>query len=126
MENTKRLGADVFFECVGRNEVFSQAVNLSAPQGRICLVGNPYSDMMLEKPVYWKMLRNQLTLTGTWNSAFLQEAEDDWHYVLDKLEQKKIQPEKLISHRFDLENAIQGMQIMRDKTQDYIKVMIHN
>ena len=126
LENTKRLGTDVFFECVGRNEVFSQAVNLTAPQGRICLVGNPYSDMMLEKPVYWKMLRNQLTLTGTWNSSFTHQTEDDWHYVLDKLDQKKIQPEKLISHRFDLENAIQGMQIMKEKTQDYIKVMIHN
>ena len=49
-------------------------------------------------------------MTGTWNSSFTHQTEDDWHYVLDKLDQKKIQPEKLISHRFDLENAIQGMQ----------------
>lgn len=63
-------GADIFFECVGKNETLTWAVEYTAPGGRVMLVGNPFSDMHLEKTVYWKSLRNQLTVTGTWNSSF--------------------------------------------------------
>lgn len=124
LRHTGREGADVIFECVGRNETFSQAVDLAPPQGRICLVGNPYADMMLEKAVYWKILRNQLTITGTWNSSFTHTAEDDWHYVLDRLEHKRILPKELISHELELKDAERGFLIMRDKREEYIEVMV--
>lgn len=123
MEKTDGNGVDVFFECVGKNETFTQAVNLTAPAGKIMLVGNPYSDMNLEKSVYWKILRNQLTVTGTWNSTFTHEKNDDWHYVLERLVDKRIGPAELISHRFSLEQLEQGFHIMRDKSEDYVKVM---
>ena len=122
-EHTNGAGADVFFECVGRNETVVQAIDSTAPAGKICMVGNPYSNMELDKNTYWKILRNQLTVTGTWNSSFIHEPDDDWHYVLNRLEQGKISPSKLISHRFPLEDIEKGFQIMRDKTGDYIKIM---
>ena len=92
------------------------------------LVGNPYSDMCLEKPVYWKILRHQLRVTGTWNSSFSlpgdgQAEMDDWRYVLEKLKHKRIAPAELITHRFPLEELEQGFHIMRDKSEDYVKVM---
>lgn len=131
--HTNQAGVDVFFECVGRNDTVSQAINLTAPGGRVCLVGNPYTDMTLDKQTYWKILRNQLEVTGTWNSSFVssltggsdEEAWEntDWYYVLHLLEQKKIAPERFISHRYDLEHLDRGLQIMRDKSEDYLKVM---
>ncbi|MEY8338986.1 galactitol-1-phosphate 5-dehydrogenase [Lachnospiraceae bacterium 62-35] len=124
MKQTDGQGADIFFECVGKNETFMQAINSTAPAGRVCLVGNPYSDMLLNRNVYWKILRNQLTVLGTWNSSFTHEAGDDWHYALDRLSKKKICPSQLISHRFSLKEEMEkGFQIMRDKTEDYIKIM---
>lgn len=122
-EQTGGKGADVFFECVGKNETFIQAVDLTAPAGRVMLVGNPHSDMSLHKQVYWKILRNQLTVKGTWNSSFTMEEEDDWHYVIDALSRGEIEPEKMISHRFSLEKLEEGFAIMRDKSEDYIKIM---
>lgn len=124
MERTEGMGADIFFECVGKNETFTEAVDFTAPAGSICLVGNPYSDMRLEKAVYWKILRNQLTITGTWNSSFLHNSEDDWHYILKRLEQKKIEPCQFISHQFAIEELEKGFQIMRDKTEEYVKIMM--
>lgn len=122
-ERTGGTGADVFFECVGKNEIVKHAVNVTAPSGRICLVGNPHSDMEIDKSSYWKILRNQLTIVGTWNSSFIYDEEDDWHYVLDRLSKKKICPAELISHRFPLAEIEKGFQIIRDKSEDYIKVM---
>lgn len=125
MEHTDGCGTDMFFECVGSNETVSLSVDSVAPAGSICLVGNPHSDMTLEKAVYWKILRNQIRICGTWNSSFLgnKENDDDWHYVLSRLSKGSIAPEKLITHRYPLEDIRNGFELMRDKSDDYIKVM---
>lgn len=120
---TGGAGADVFFECVGRNETIAQALSLTGAGGRVMLVGNPATDMTLNKEVYWKILRNQLTVMGTWNSSFTHEQEDDWHYVLDKLEARRIAPMELITHKFPIEDLYKGFQIMRDKSEEYGKIM---
>lgn len=151
MDRTRGMRADVFFECVGRNETVAQAVRGTAPGGRICLVGNPGSSMALEREVYWKLLRNQLTVTGTWNSSFEAAAfrqpaagcadrtegslcgsgkktvqgqeEDDWQYVLERLSAGTVKPESLISHRMPLKELMDGLRIMRDKSDEYGKIM---
>lgn len=122
-ELTGGNGVDLFFECVGKNETVLQAIDLTAPAGRICMVGNPSSNMLLDKSVYWKILRNQLTMSGSWNSSFTHDVNDDWHYALEKLARQSIAPQKLISHCYSLENLIQGFDIMRDKLEDYVKIM---
>ncbi len=132
---TNGHGADIVFECVGKNETISNAIELLAPKGRLCTVGNPHSDMLLEKTIYWKILRNQLTIVGTWNSAFFHSVHNsdeygyydeatDWEYVLQKLEEKRIAPERLVSHRFSFDKLEQGLKIMRDKIEEYIKICI--
>ena len=126
MSRTVDYGADVFFECVGKNETVAQAMNLTAPAGKVCMVGNPHSEMLLEQGVYWKLLRHQLTVTGTWNSSYTGEPDDDWRYALNALQQHRVSPSKLISHRYALEDLEQGFCIMRDKTEDYVKIMMDN
>lgn len=156
-DHTNGMGVDIFFECVGKNETVTQAINSTIPGGKVMLVGNPYSDMQLEKSVYWKILRHQLFVTGTWNSSFAlpgdsgtysvmqnmpEENEavrleadmakgkkpaapepDDWRYVLERLAAKRITPTEFITHRFSLEELEKGFHIMRDKSEDYVKVM---
>jgi len=122
-EHTGGRGGDVFFECVGRNETFELAVDNAASAGKIMLVGNPNTDMTLEKSIYWKILRNQLTVAGTWNSSFTHDREDDWHYVMERLKRNTINPTDIISHRFSLEKLGKGFSVMRDKTEDYVKIM---
>lgn len=123
LERTNGQGVDAFFECVGKNETVKQAVALTAPGGKIQLVGNPYSEMVLEKDLYWKILRNQLTITGTWNSSFTCSEQDDWHYVLERLKKESISPVDFISHEFPFAELEKGFHIMRDKTEDYVKIM---
>ncbi|MCR4842010.1 MAG: galactitol-1-phosphate 5-dehydrogenase [Eubacterium sp.] len=117
-------GFDMVFECVGKARTLSQAVGLCNPCGSLVAVGNPYGDMALERDVYWKILRNQLTVTGTWNSSYTGEDEDDWHTVVRLYEEGKIDPGRLITHSLAFDELIRGLEIMRDKSDEYIKVMI--
>ncbi len=122
-EKTGGYGTDLTFDCVGKNETVLQAISHAAPSGHVLLLGNPHSDMHLERDVYWQILRHQLRVTGTWNSSFRNEPEDDWNYVLSRLQIGKIRPESFITHRFPLEDLNRGFEIMRDKAESYIKVM---
>lgn len=122
-------GADVFFECVGRNECVSSGIDCAAPGGKIVLVGNPYTDMTLPRDTYWKILRDQLRIEGTWNSTFLprnsgKESSDDWSYVIKRLGDGRIRPSDLITQKFPIEELEEGFHIMRDKTEYYCKVIM--
>ena len=114
---------DVVFEVVGKNDTLKKAIRFAAPSGYVLTVGNPAGDMSLDKSEYWKILRDQLTVRGTWNSSFTKDVTDDWHYVLDRISSGRIAPESLITHKFPLEDLMSGLSIMKDKTEDYVKIM---
>lgn len=123
-------GIDYSFECIGKNESVSDVVDMAAPGGKICLVGNPYSDMVLSKNTYWKILRLQLMVTGTWNSSYLNENDsfgyevDDWKYVIDRLSRGMINPEMIITHRLSIEELGIGFDIMANKSENFAKIMM--
>jgi L-iditol 2-dehydrogenase len=128
MEKTDDRGADYYFECIGRPESYAQAVALTGPLGKIMLVGNPAGDMPLTREVYWKILRRQICLKGTWNSSF----PEDWTYALERLvkwnEERRAgkpaaEPSSLITHRFSLMEMAKGLELMRDKSEEYVKVI---
>lgn len=115
---------DVFFDCAGTETVMDIALNSVVPGGKVICVGNPASDMNIPKKTYWNILRKQLNLIGTWNSSFTHDINDDWHYVIDKLKNGEINPEKMITHSYDLDGLINGFEIMREKKEEYVKVMM--
>ncbi len=135
-EKTGGRGADYYFECIGRSESYEQAIDCTGPLGKVMLVGNPASDMGLTRNTYWKILRNQMTLHGTWNSSFAgfesNNPSDDWTYVLKRLEswnaakafgKSLFLPRDLITHRYTLEDLPKGLDIMRRKSEGYVKIM---
>ncbi len=124
-------GAEAYFECIGKSESYEQAIKCASPMGKVVLVGNPASDMELKKDTYWRILRNQLKLSGTWNSSYLggEDTGDDWSYVLQRLSSWKLEnscfsPEMLITHRMTLQELEKGLDIMKSKSEDYVKIMI--
>jgi len=120
---TGMSGAEIVFECVGKSESFETCTAVCAAGGVLMLIGNPASDMTLTRNVYWNILRHQLTVYGTWNSSFFKEENDDWHLAIRFMSEHGSELNKLITHRFTLSDIYKGFEIMRDKREDYIKVM---
>ena len=123
-DKTEGLGSELYFECVGTNAAICQAVECTRFSGTVRLVGNPASDINFERDTYWKILRNQLSLKGTWNSSFLHDEEDDWNYVLRKVSEGRVNPEMMITHEFSPKELNKGFEIMKNKTEPYIKIMM--
>lgn len=126
---TDGKGVDVYFDCVGKNETAALAFEIVTAGGQVCIMGNPYSDMHFDRDSWWKLLRKQITVTGTWNSSYYgvgdeESQNDDWNYVINRISEGRIHPEKMITHKLPIEELEHGLNIMRDKLEPYTKVMV--
>lgn len=123
-EQTGSMGADIVFECAGVKDSINRAVSSVRAGGQVVLVGNPAGDIEFEKQVYWKILRQQLTFYGTWNSSFTKEEDDDWHIAMRTIQEGRICPSAQITQRFAFDRLKEGLEVMRDKGVFTNKVMI--
>lgn len=122
---TEGRGVDVIFEGTGASASMEMCLNLVRYSGHIVALGNPLGDMTLEKGTYWKLLRRQLHLHGTWNSRF-GTPESDWTRIVALLEQGALSLSPLITHRLPFDRLLEGFNIMRDDTVYSNKIMLVN
>lgn len=122
---TNQEGPALCIECTGHGSVLCDCIRVAKQGGHILTVGNPHSDITLSRDIYWKILRNQLHLSGTWNSSFVPKMDsDDWRMAIKAIQNGSLMPEKQITHKLDFENLYTGLDIMRDRKEYYNKVMI--
>lgn len=121
---TDGAGVDAVLDCVANADSLSDALSVVKPAGQVVLVGNPKGDVPMDKNTYWKILRKQIRMTGTWNSSFTHSDADDWHMVLQECAKGQLHLEELITHSLPFDALHQGLEIMRDKKEYRNKVMI--
>ena len=123
-ERTNQVGVDIAIDCVGTSESLEDCLAVVRPGGQILVVANPKGELQLSQNAYWKLMRKQLTLRGTWNSSFIHDDQDDWHTVIDACCSKQIHLKPLITHELPFEALREGLDVMRDKRDYRNKVMI--
>ena len=120
--NTGRKKADVAMEFVGNSESITTTLDVVKKGGRVVLTGNPSGDILLKRDTYWKILRGELTIQGTWNSSF-NANKNEWNTVIKYIANGMLPVEKLITHRFSLEEAADAFHMIKDKTEVSIKTI---
>lgn len=119
-DNTKY---DSVLEAVGTSDTICSSLKIAAPGAKIVLLGNPASDITLPKDIYWMILRKQLTIKGTWNSSFDGTNKSDWTEVAEFLETHPGCFNNLITHKFDSDDLMSALELMKNHTETYCKVM---
>ena len=119
-----RGNAALSFVCAVQDEVIATALDVTKEGGTVILTGVPDENMRSNNDVFAKVMGKHLTLCGSWGSSYTTNEDDDWYYVLERLEKGRIHPERIISHRLGLAELEKGLHIMRDKSRDYGKVMV--
>lgn len=122
---TDGRGVDIAIEGTGASGPMNMCLDIVRSSGTIVALGNPSCDMNLEKGAYWKILRRQLKIYGTWNSCYGSK-DSDWVKVLSLLESGQLSLEPLITHRLPFERLKEGFEIMRDRDVYSNKVMLLN
>lgn len=114
---------DAVLEAVGSQVAIDKSINLTKASGRLVLMGNPEGDIILKQDTYWRILRKQLLVTGTWNSSYKSGEPCDWTEVKDVLAEHSIFVRNLISHVFLQEKLPDGLKVMCEHKEPYCKVM---
>lgn len=114
---------DFVLEAVGTPNAVELAVSAATPGGKVLLMGNPSGDIIFPQNLYWRILRKQLTLKGTWNSSYDGTNPSDWTEAVASIANNEVNVEPLISHQFTQEKLMDGLKLMREHKEPYCKVM---
>ena len=120
-EETKQF--DVVLEAVGTPNAVEQSIQSTKPGGTIVFMGNPSGEIALNQNVYWRILRKQLTIRGTWNSSYDGINMSDWTEAVEALQKEEITIDALITHSYPQDKLIDGLELMRNASEPYCKVM---
>ena len=123
---TGGVGADIAIEAVGIALTACNCLEAAASGGKVIFVGNPHGDFTFPQNTYWQILRKQLSIFGTWNSAYSDTHKSDWNLVVDAMAKGMIDAKKLITHKFDLETMDKGLDIMKNNSEFFAKIMVVN
>lgn len=122
---TGGLGAHVCIDAAGVPQATLQAIRAARRGGRVVLLGNPRGDVTLSGDVISRTMRREVQIVGTWNSEFgVLGEDDDWHQSLVAMTSKMIRVKPLITHRVRLEGAFEALQMMKQCTEFYCKVLV--
>lgn len=122
LDLTDGKGADVAFELAGNSSAVSTAITCVKKGGTVVLTGNPTGDITLNRNIYWKILRKELTVVGTWNSSY-NANKNDWAVALEYMEKGLLPIEKMITHRVKLDEYEDAFSVLRKPGNGAIKVM---
>jgi len=114
---------DFILEAVGTPSAIELAVSGAAPGGTVLLMGNPSGDIKFPQDLYWRILRKQLVLKGSWNSVYDGANPSDWTQAVKAIANNEVNIEPLISHIFPQEKLSNGLKIIQDHKEPFCKIM---
>lgn len=124
-QETGGQGAHVCIEAAGVPPTMLQALAATRRGGRVVLLGNPAADVTLPAGLISQLMRQEVTILGTWNSDYsIRGNDDDWRTVLQAMAADQLRVEPLITHRVPLAGAFDALKMMRDQAEFYSKVLI--
>lgn len=114
---------DCVIEAVGSARALEESLLLTKPGGKLVLMGNPDGPRTLSQDLYWRILRKQLTLTGTWNSSY-GGADSDWAEAVWAMADQTLRTNAVVTHILEKAKLAEGLEIIRGQSELYCKVVV--
>lgn len=114
---------DCVIEAVGSERALEESLPLTAPGGRLVLMGNPDGPRTLSQDLYWRILRKQLTLIGTWNSSY-GGADSDWTETVEAMAEGRLRTGGIVTRTQGKDSLPEGLEIMRGRREPYCKIVV--
>ena len=113
---THGAGPDVVVEAVGIGVTYNLALNMCKKRGTVVALGftKPELDIAIQQIIY-----KELNVYGSTGYA------DECETTLEFLKMKKVDIDKVITHRLPLEKVKEGFDLLCDKNSGAIKVILN-
>lgn len=123
MDITGNKGVNVAIETAGINQTQEQCLCIAKKQGRIVYFGTAHRDVVIRADIFESIVRNELKITGSWNSYSAPFPGMEWKVTLDFIAAGKLKLLPLISHTFDLYDAPKVFKDMTERKYIFNKVI---
>lgn len=124
LDNTDSHGADVCVEGSGSSSGLVNSLASCRVYGKVLLLGNPHSDMVLPRLAYDKFMRKEATILGVFNSVYKLNPHDEWKDAAEAIQSGKLKIDDLITHTVSIDDLENLMQIMYKNSEPYCKGMM--
>jgi L-iditol 2-dehydrogenase len=117
---------DLALECSGHHSAFGPALASVAKGGTLVLVGTGPGEVTLSGAQREQICRRMLTVRGQWMSYGPTWPGEPWTIPLQLLAAGRLDPTRLITHRYALAQAAEAVRFMLTPGAEYLKVMVFN
>jgi len=117
-------GVDLTLETAGTIDTLTDAVRVTRPGGVVVCVGNLPSDTTIPASLFESISRKELGVRGSWMSYSAPFPGHEWHESVRKLADGSLDPESMISHRFQLEKAPAVFKQIESGKLNYHKIIL--
>ena len=118
------LGVDVVMETAGSSFTQRQSLLITRKRGRIVFVGISHQDLNLLANEAERILRAELSITGSWNSYTSPYPGRAWTSSLDEMQKGRIRFKELISHKISLQELGSFLPKMFKREIEFNKVIV--
>lgn len=114
--------AEIAFECSGSEELLNKGINSIKKSGKIILLSNQIRSSTLSHETLNKILRQEITIKGSWSSVI--EPHNEWEESLQMIKDEKLEIKDLISHHYKFSDAPKIFKSMYNKEFKFSKVVL--
>jgi len=122
-EATHGQGVDLVVETAGTAKAQESCLDLVRKGGRVLYLGLPEREVNLSQKAMHRLVREELTIYGAWNSYSAPFPGYEWHASLAYMAREQLQTKPLITHRFTLQQAKEAF-IMMDGGKEFFNKVI--
>jgi L-iditol 2-dehydrogenase len=114
---------DVVIEAAGNTPAFNTAVQLVGPGGHAVFIGIPTVDLSVVMKTFEHFLRQEISLHGCWNSFSAPFPGKEWRISLERLANKQLAWEFMISHDLDLAELPEMFEKLKTREEFTSKII---
>lgn len=124
-EHTNGQGVDVAIESAGSPITSAQVFALPKKGGEVVFLGIPYGDVNVERFYFEKIVRNELTVLGSWNAISAPFPGDEWTTTVHYMSTGQINVKPIITHRLQLEQGQDTFKKIINREESFGKVLFY-
>ena len=124
MRETDGRGADLVVVATGASTAQTRSLRLARKGGRVVYLGLPHEDVVIPPSVFGRLVREELKLSGSWNSFSAPYPGIEWRANIAYMASGRLNTNSLITHRMPLEDAESAYRLIKSDAGSVVKVIL--
>jgi L-iditol 2-dehydrogenase len=125
IQHTGGQGVDIAVESAGSPITSAQVLALPKKGGQVVYMGIPYTDINIERFYFEKIVRNELTVLGSWNAISAPFPGKEWDASIHYMSTGQIDVEPIISHQLSLREGPDTFKKIINREEVFGKVIFY-